>query len=246
MNNLQVIEQREVLGKEFRIFGTFENPLFLAKDVAIWIEHNDVTTMLRMVDDNEKIKISTPHTMSGGLQPNTEYNFLTEDGFYEVLMQSRKLIAKQFKKQVKEILKSVRKNGMYAKDELLDNPDLLLEVVSKLKNERDLRLLAEKERDNAIRTKSQISDKMTATALNKASQLTKKVNLLEDKLGEGKRYATVLAVQRKYDGISISWKPLKDFCKKNGLEIKKVPEARYGDVNSYPAQAWLNVYGIKL
>ncbi|MBO2536288.1 BRO-N domain-containing protein [Rummeliibacillus suwonensis] len=32
--------------------------------------------------------------------------FLTENGLYEVLMQSRKPIAKQFKKQVKEILKS--------------------------------------------------------------------------------------------------------------------------------------------
>ena len=63
--------------------------------------------------------------------------FLTEDGLYEVLMQSTKPIAKEFKKQVKEILKSIRKNGMYAKDELLDNPDLLIEVATRLKLEKE-------------------------------------------------------------------------------------------------------------
>ena len=41
MNELQIIEQREVLGKDFKIYGDFENPLFLAKDVAEWIEHSN-------------------------------------------------------------------------------------------------------------------------------------------------------------------------------------------------------------
>ena len=37
--------------------------------------------------------------------------FLTEDGLFEVLMQSRKPIAKQFKKEVKKILKQIRLTG---------------------------------------------------------------------------------------------------------------------------------------
>lgn len=48
------------------------------------------------------------------LQANTEYWFLTEDGLYEVLMQSRKPKAKEFKKEVKKILKSIRKTGGYS------------------------------------------------------------------------------------------------------------------------------------
>ena len=32
MNSLKVIEERQVLGKEFRIYGTVDDPLFLAKD----------------------------------------------------------------------------------------------------------------------------------------------------------------------------------------------------------------------
>lgn len=138
MNNLQIIEQRELLGKDFKIYGDFENPLFLARDVAEWIEHSNVTAMLNSVDSTEKIVIKIPTNNSlVGLQSNTEYTFLTEDGLYEVLMLSRKPIAKEFKKQVKEILKSVRKNGMYAKDELLDNPDLLIEVATRLKEEKE-------------------------------------------------------------------------------------------------------------
>ena len=60
-------------------------------------------------------KIATPTINDGGvLQANTEYWFLTEDGLYEVLMQSRKPKAKEFKKEVKKILKSIRKTGGYS------------------------------------------------------------------------------------------------------------------------------------
>lgn len=70
--------------------------------------------MLQSVDEDEKIKILNPANNDGRvLQANTEYWFLTEDGLYEVLMQSRKPKAKEFKKEVKKILKSIRKTGGY-------------------------------------------------------------------------------------------------------------------------------------
>ena len=40
MNNVQVINEQEVLGKQFRIYGTIDEPLFLAKDVAEWIDYS--------------------------------------------------------------------------------------------------------------------------------------------------------------------------------------------------------------
>ena len=55
MNKLQVFEERELLGKDFKIYGSAENPLFLARDVAEWIEHSNPTEMLRGIDDNEKL-----------------------------------------------------------------------------------------------------------------------------------------------------------------------------------------------
>lgn len=105
---LMVFEQREVLGMEFKIYGTSDEPLFLAKDVANWIEHSKANMMLQSIDEDEKLR-ETIFT-SG---QNREMWFLTEDGLYEVLMQSRKPIAKQFKKEVKKILKQIRQTGGY-------------------------------------------------------------------------------------------------------------------------------------
>lgn len=151
MNELKVLNEQEVLGKQFRVYGTAEEPLFLAKDVAEWIEYSvsNVSKMLAAVDDEEKT-IRTIVTSGSNYQ--TEAWFLTEDGLYEVLMQSRKPIAKQFKKEVKEILKTIRKHGIYATDNVIDNilnnPDFGIELLTKLKEERAARV--EAERKNAI------------------------------------------------------------------------------------------------
>jgi prophage antirepressor-like protein len=116
MNELQVINEQEVLGKQFKMYGTKEEPLFLAKDVANWIEHSNVSKMLNSVDDDEKLiatcDVTNSYTTSKS-RNNQDMWFLTEDGLYEVLMQSRKPIAKQFKKEVKKILKQIRQTGGY-------------------------------------------------------------------------------------------------------------------------------------
>ena len=52
---MELVCKQEVLGKEFKIYGTIEEPLFLAKDVAEWIEHSDVSKMIRSVDEEEKL-----------------------------------------------------------------------------------------------------------------------------------------------------------------------------------------------
>lgn len=114
-NVVEIIKEQEILGKAFRIYGTVEQPLFLAKDIADWIDYSykdarrtarDVSKMLKYVDEDEKL-VGTLF-LSG---QNREAWLLTEDGLYEVLMQSRKPIAKQFKKEVKNILKQMRLTG---------------------------------------------------------------------------------------------------------------------------------------
>lgn len=115
MNEISVISKSAFLGKEIDVYGTAENPLFKAKDVAEWIEHSDVSMMIKSVDEDEK-ETNIVCTLGG----NQEAWFLTEDGLYEVLMQSRKPIAKQFKKGVKNILKQIRKTGTYTATTLFD------------------------------------------------------------------------------------------------------------------------------
>lgn len=109
MSNLAVVHQQEVLGQGFRVYGTMEEPLFLAQDVANWIEIKNASQMLNVVDEDEKA-LYTIYRVDGSSHKQW---FLTEDGIYEVLMTSRKPIAKQWKKEVKKILKDIRLNGLH-------------------------------------------------------------------------------------------------------------------------------------
>ena len=123
MQKLKTLQTSNLLGREFTIYGTAENPLFLAKDVAEMIGHSNVSKMMRMIDKDEKVKIfcNLPQedTITKGYNPcksatyyGTNRMFVTEDGLYEILMQSNLPIAKEFKKGVKTILKEIRKNGV--------------------------------------------------------------------------------------------------------------------------------------
>lgn len=105
--------------------------------------------------------------------------------------------------------------------------------------------LACKERDFAIETKAHISDKKTATAMATASVKSKQAEKLKELLGESKNYASIKAVEKK-TGRKFAWKKLKDWCKENGLAIKKVADSNYEAVNIYHKDAWQAVYGIKL
>lgn len=118
---IQVLKQSELCGQQFTVYGTAENPLFRAKEVADIIDHPNVTVMMNMVDDDEKgvKQLLTP----GGVQNVT---MLTEDGLYEVLMQSRKPIAKQFKKGVKKLLHEVRTTGGYISTKADDTPEEIM------------------------------------------------------------------------------------------------------------------------
>lgn len=108
MDNVIILREQEILGKQFRVYGTIDEPLFVANDVADWIKHSNVTEMLKSVDDDEKL---TSTIFRSG--QNRQVNMLTENGLYEVLMLSRKPIAKKFKTEVKKILRSIRKTGGY-------------------------------------------------------------------------------------------------------------------------------------
>lgn len=120
-NPIKVLKQTELLGRQFTVYGTVENPLFKAKDIATIIEHPNITRMLSLVDDDEKgvNQLLTP----GG---NQQVWMLTEGGLYEVLMQSRKPIAKQFKKGVKQILHEVRTTGGYISTNPNDTPEEIM------------------------------------------------------------------------------------------------------------------------
>lgn len=116
MNEIKIINKSTFLDKEIDVWGTVEQPLFRAKDVASWLGIKNVPDLVKRIDNEEVHRFNLC-----GLQGETW--FLTEDGLYELLMQSRKPIAKQFKKGVKKIFHEIRTKGGYIASTDADTPE---------------------------------------------------------------------------------------------------------------------------
>lgn len=125
---VQLVDTTEILGRRIDLYRSIEDPLFLARDVAEWIDYSKrpdgsykTDMMLQAIDSEEKYKtkILTANNVGGSNLGQIDstgktinpFWFLTEDGLYEVCMQSRKPIAKQMKKQIKEYLRNILKTG---------------------------------------------------------------------------------------------------------------------------------------
>ena len=203
-----IITKSEVLGKQINVYGDIENPLFLAKDVASWLEHSDVHKMVETVDDDEK----TVGTLFLSGQ-NRAVWMLTENGLYEVFMLSRKPIAKQLKKGIKEMLHSVRLHGAYMTDEAIEktltDPDYLIQLATTLKIEKQKRLAAERK----------IEEQKPSVVFAGAVE-TSKTSIL---IGE---LATIL----KQNGINLGANRLFEWMRGNGYLIQ------YGDRKNRPTQ----------
>ncbi|AJK27836.1 phage antirepressor KilAC domain-containing protein [Paenibacillus larvae] len=133
MNQLQVFN---FTGKDVRMIMKGGQPWFVLKDVCSILELSNPRMVKERLSDDVSSTYSIPDSL-GRLQPTTIIN---EDGLYDVILESRKSEAREFRKWVtRDVLPSIRKTGMYAADELLDNPELLIHVVTKLKEEREAR-----------------------------------------------------------------------------------------------------------
>ena len=77
---------------------------------------------------------------------NQTADFINEPNLYKLIFQSRKAEAERFANWVtSEVLPSIRKHGLYAKEELLDNPDIAIAAFKALKEEREARKALEAE-----------------------------------------------------------------------------------------------------
>lgn len=116
MKEIKIINKSTFLDKEIDVWGSAEQPLFRAKDVSDWLNLKNTPEIIKRIDTEERHKFNLGR--NGG-----DTWFLTEDGLYELLMQSRKPIAKQFKKGIKKILHEIRTNGGYIASTDADTPE---------------------------------------------------------------------------------------------------------------------------
>ena len=188
---VEVLKSTEVLGKELNIYGSIEEPLFLAKDVATWIGHTNPASMLQSIDEDEKILMTNINNVYGGQNAW----FLTEYGLYEVLMQSRKKIAKQFKKEVKKILKEIRQNGGYLIAHPDDTPDQIITRALNVASVTLEQLMEQNQRlkDENTHYQAIFNTKDTVTTTEMASKFGMSAKKLNKIIGE-------LGIQYKQNG----------------------------------------------
>ena len=148
MKNLQLFTH-PVFG-DIRTAGTSENPLFCLADLcrALELRQGDVVRRL----DKGVVSTQPLHTTGGKQQAN----FVNEDGLYDVILDSRKPEAKAFRKWVtSEVLPAIRQHGAYMTDKVIErtlsDPDYMIEILTKMKDERKAREEAE-ERNAYLRT----------------------------------------------------------------------------------------------
>ena len=146
----------------------FENNLF---ELEVKTENGeslfDVETVARslgIVDVKNEIEYVRWQRVNNYLGKNSPLvakgSFISEPMVYKLAFKANNALAEKFQDWLAtEVLPQIRKHGMYATDELLDNPDLLIEVATKLKEERTLRLIAEQQ-VNELQPKADYYDRI--------------------------------------------------------------------------------------
>lgn len=213
---IPVLKQTELLGHQFTVYGTAENPLFLAKEVAECIDYAktsqgyyDVSRMVGTVDKEEKYLRTI--FVDGR---NYEMWLLTEDGLYEVLMQSRKPIAKQFKKGVKQILHEVRTTGGYIATKADDTPEEIMAralTIAQATLEKREERLKQLEADNAAK------DETISIQAEQIKESAPKVKVYNDYISSSGTYtATQIAKEYGWGAETLNRK-----LKEMGIQYKQ-------------------------
>lgn len=142
-NNIQIFNNEE-LGT-IRIMGTPDAPLFCLGDVCKMLGLRQGHVRERLDDG-----VVSTEPILDSLGRKQVANFVTEDGLYDVILDSRKPEAKRFRKWVtSEVLPTIRKHGAYMTKDTLERaitePDFLIQLATTLKEEKAKRLEAEQQ-----------------------------------------------------------------------------------------------------
>lgn len=112
---------------------------FCGRDVATALGYKDPTNAIKQ--HCKGVAIHHPLETAGGVQ---DTRFITEGDLYRLIFSSKLPAAQDFEAWVvNEVLPTIRRHGVYAIDELLDNDEFLEHAIIQLRSERAKRLAAE-------------------------------------------------------------------------------------------------------
>lgn len=134
MNNLQIFKNEEF--GEVRTVRLNNEIYFVGKDVAAALGYakpeNAISTH---VSDEDK---TSTLIQGSGSNYKSKAIIINESGLYALIFGSKLPSAKRFKHWVtSEVLPAIHKHGVYAVDELLQNPDMAIKAFTALKEERE-------------------------------------------------------------------------------------------------------------
>jgi anti-repressor protein len=192
-------------------------PYFVGKDVADVLGYErPAKAIADHVDEEDRDEVPIQDSI-GRMQKTPVIN---ESGLYSLILSSKLPKAKEFKHWVtSEVLPAIRKHGMYATEELLDNPDFAIKVFAELKAEREKRKVLEstvKEQEQQIQ-----ADKPKVVFADAVT--TSKTSIL---IGD-------LAKLLKQNGIAMGQKRLFEWLRSNGYLIKS------GSSKNMPIQRYM-------
>ena len=195
MQELQIFKNEEF--GEIRTSTIDNEPWFVGKDVAKALGYtNERDALSKHVEEEDKgvAKCDTP----GGKQDMTVIN---ESGLYALVFGSKLESAKRFKHWVtSEVLPAIRKHGVYAVDELLENPDIAIKAFTALKEEREKNKLLQAD-----------NERMKPKAIFADAVATSHTSIL---IGD-------LAKLLKQSGVETGQKRLFNWMRENGYLIKR-------------------------
>ena len=250
-NALKIFEHPD-FGTVRTIIEDDGEPWFYAQDVAIALEYSATGAMNKIIDNEDKIiRLFQDGTT------NKKQSLINESGLYQAIFGSSLKKAQQFKRWVTcEVLPSVRKHGFYGTkafvDKALSDPDGMITILQNYKFEKEKRELAERQRDEAVRTKAWIGSRREATAMNRASVYSKECERLREEIGDSRKWKQVTAIPWLGDYFdlrdrkqakklyNILGRKLTAISRSMGFEVKKVASTEYETVNAYKVDA-LNV-----
>lgn len=148
--------------QQIRVLTIEGEPWFVGKDVAEVLGYSNSRKAIADHVDSEDKGVTKCYTLGGTQQ----IAIINESGLYSLILSSKLPKAKEFKRWVtSEVLPTIRKHGAYmtpAKiEEVLTDPDTIIQLATQLKQEREGRLIAE-QRIGELTPKADYCDRVLA------------------------------------------------------------------------------------
>ena len=156
MSELQVFNNAEF--GSVRSLMVSDAPYFVGKDVTDILGYTNSRKAIGDHVDEEDKGVTKCDTL-GGAQ---DMVIINESGLYSLILSSKLPSAKRFKRWVtSEILPTIRKHGVFAMDDIVNNTDALIEALKAFKAEHLQRLALEEE--NAVQKQQLVEMKPKAS-----------------------------------------------------------------------------------